>query len=164
MKRVIAMLLACSLILCVCPLIASANAPGPMENGAQAPVNPIVIGIFLIVSVLGIVLTIVLEWLVCRLFGIGKEHKKLIICTNLVTQIVLRILQLFIFALMPEGISFLAWSIIYLTVLELLVYLCEFLIYTWRIPEKTWKECLYYTVTANTISLFAGLLLLFVLL
>ena len=163
MKRCIAAAFALLLMLCVCALPVSANAPGPLEFGEPAPVNPLVIALFLVISVPGVALTVVVEWLICKPFGIGRQYKKLVVWTNLTTQIILRMLQLFTFPLRPNGMSASVWGVIYLTVLELFVYLSEFLIYNWRIRDVSWKKCLYYTVTANTASLIAGLLVLFIL-
>ena len=152
------------MLLCLCVLPVSANAPGPSEFGEPMPVNPLLYVVFLVFSAIGIVLTIVLEWLIGKPFGIGSQYKKLVIWTNLITQIILRILQIFTLSLQPNGMGALEWGVIYLTSLEFFVYLSEFLIYLWRMRDISWKKCLLYTVTGNTVSLIAGLFLLFIIL
>ena len=164
MKRCTAAAFALLLMLCVCALPVSANAPGPSEFGEPFPVNPLLIALFVVISVAGIVLTVVVEWLIGKYFGIGHQYKRLVVWTNVITQIVLRIFQLFTFSLLPSGMSVIAWGAIYLAVLEFFVYLAEFLVYNRRMRAVSWKKCLLYTVTANTASLLAGLLLLFILL
>ena len=164
MKRCAAAAFALLLMLCVCALPVSANAPGPLEFGEPFPANPIVIALFVVISAAGIVLTVTVEWLIYKLFRIGCQHKKLIVWTNIITQIILRILQLFTFSLMPKGMSVISWCAIYLLVLEFFVYLAEFLVYNRQMSDVSWKKCLLYTVTANTASLLAGLLLSFILL
>lgn len=164
MKRCVATISVLLLLLCVCALSVSANAPGSLEFGEPTLVNPVAVIGFFVISVFGVVLTVVVEWFVCKSFGIGRQHKKIIIWMNLITQIMLRILQLFTFSLQPNGMSAGDWCVIYLTILEFLVYLSEFLIYNWRMKDVSWKKCLLYTLTANTVSLIFGLLLLFILL
>ena len=163
MKRYVAVFILL-LVLCVCAAPVSANALGPSEFGKPFPVNPLLIALFVAISAACIVLTVIVEWLIGKSLGIGRQHKKLIIWTNVTIQIILRILQLFTFSLLPNGMSAVAWGAIYLTALVLFVYLSEFLIYNWRMRDVSWKKCLLYTVTANTASLFAGLLLLIILL
>lgn len=164
MKRCVAASLAVLLVLSVCTFPVSANAPGPLEFGEAFPANPLLIALFVVISVAGIALTVAVEWLICKLFRIGCQHKKLVVWTNIVTQIILRVLQLFTFSLMPKGMSAISWCAIYLLGLEFFIYLAEFLVYIWRMRDVPWKKCLLYTVSANTASLIAGLLLLFILL
>ena len=164
MKRIVAILLVLVLLLCVCALPISAKAPGPAEGGDPFPVNPVLIALLVVTCAAGVVLTVVVEWLIGKVFGIGRHHKKLVVWTNIATQIILRILQFFTFSLLPNGMSAVVWCSIYLPTLEFLVYLAEFLVYNRRMRDVSWKKCLLYTVTANTASLLVGLLLLFVLL
>ena len=164
MKRCVNAALALLVMLCVCALPVSANAPGPSEFGEPFPANPFLIVVLLIICGLGILLTVVVEWSIVKLFNLGYHYKKLIIWTNVISQIILRILQLSTFLLMPKSMTVIAWCSIYLPTLEILSYLAEFLVYIRRMRDVSWKKCLLYTVTANTASLLAGLLLLFILL
>jgi hypothetical protein len=164
MKRIVAMLLVLVLVLCVCPLPVSAQAPETSEGGEPFPVNPFLIVVFLIICGLGILLTVVVEWSIAKLFNLGYHYKKLIIWTNVISQIILRILQLSTFLLMPKSMTVIAWCSIYLPTLEILSYLAEFLVYIRRMRDVSWKRCLLYTITANTALLIVGILLLFILL
>lgn len=161
MRRLIAATLTWILILPICPVIASANAPGPAYPGEARYVKPVIVIVLLLISVFGTLFTMLVEWMLCKPFGIGNEYRRLVLGTNLVTQLLLRFLQLFTFALAPEGMSLFAWSAVYLAILEFLVYLAEFLVYIRKMRDISWIKCLLYTVSANTVSLLGGLILLF---
>ena len=164
MKRAFAMILAFSLILCICPLTVSANAPGPDIDG-NILISPQIAVLFILISMAGIAATIVVEWSVSKLYELQKEYGKLIIGTNLLSQIMMRILQLFLPGIMPLEIrSNFLWYPVSVLMLELLVMCCEFLVYNWKMRNVPWRECLHYTVAANVASALAGLLLILIVL
>ena len=164
MKRTLAVFFAFVLILCICPLPASANAPAPDMDG-NIPISPQIVAMFILISIAGIAVTIVVEWYISKLYELQKEYGKLIVGTNLLSQIVMRILQLFLPGIMPvEMRSNFLWYPVSVLVLELLIMCCEFLVYNWKMRNVPWSECLHYTVAANIASALAGLLLIFIVL
>lgn len=117
--------------------------------------------LFLIVGILGIALTCWLERLVSLPFGLKKDYGKLIVRTNIVSQMLMRAAQ-GLAAYAPLGRGSILPYVFLIILLEILVYLCEFLFYRRRMVTVSWKRCLLYTVTANTVSLLGGLALLYV--
>ena len=108
--------------------------------------------LYVLVSLAGLVLTCVCEWLVGAAFKLTAVHGKLIIIVNVVSQIVMRVLFVILYSMIPQY-----WLIMLL--LELLVYAGEFVAYryiAWYMPTRKW---LIYVLTANTASLIVGALL-----
>lgn len=117
--------------------------------------------IFLIIGIGGMVTTCVTEWLVALAFAGIKEYSRQIVITNIVSQLIMRIGQMLLLKLMFVFEIILVYLGMVL-ILEILVYLGEFLLYRRLIKGVSWKRCLAYTVCANTASLLAGFLLLFI--
>lgn len=117
--------------------------------------NTLAVILFLIISACGIALTCVTEWLVALLFDLAHSHGKLIVCTNIVSQLLMRVTQmLLLYILFLNDILFYAGMVF---VLEFVVYVCEFLFYRKKMWYISWKRCLLYTVCANTASALIGL-------
>lgn len=110
------------------------------------------IGIFLyvILSVIGVLLTVFLEWLTAAAFKLSKLYGRLVIGTNVVSQVCMRLLFVVLY-----GTLFYRYAIA-LVFLEIAVYLGEFLFYRKFMYGVSAKKCLLYTLTANTVSLILG--------
>lgn len=103
-----------------------------------------------------LVLTVILESLLAVPFRL-RMYSPLIRRTNVVSQVLMHACYILLY-------RFLFWKYTLATlVLEVLVYAGEFLFYRWKMADVSWKRCLLYTVTANTVSLLVGMLLLSIL-
>lgn len=112
----------------------------------------------LFLTLLGLVLTCFLEELAAWLFGLGKENRRLIRRTNLISKPLMRTLQRCVTAL-PLGYDS---SLPYLTAVilaEILTYLCEYLYYRHNMKNVSRTRCLLYTVSANAASALGSLVL-----
>lgn len=158
MKRLITVLL-CILSVLYLVVPAFANAPGPNLDGTHE-VSPFWIISLIIVYLIIVAVTCFVEWLVSIPFLLHYIHTRAIIVTNLVTQVVMHLLEYVTALLMPENIYFLEWYPVTVIVLEVFVYISEYLIYCKVRPGVSRKKLLLYTVCANTASLALGLLLL----
>lgn len=112
--------------------------------------------LYLFVSVLGVGLTIVLEWLVALFFRIHSEHSGLVTITNLITQVCMRVVYVLLYSTVFYHYT------LAVIVLEIGVYLSEWLIYRKFMYTVSERKCLLYTVAANTVSLVVGLGLMIV--
>lgn len=122
-----------------------------LEVSEQVSISAIVFFVFL--SLGGLALTLMVEYFASWPFKLDREFGKLILLTNLVSQLLMRLVDLFI-----RG--FIGFNYVYMVlILEVLVYAGEFLFYRKKMTGVSWKKCLLYTVTANTISLVLGLLM-----
>ena len=106
---------------------------------------------FLLLSVAGLVLTCLLEDWVALPFKLWKQYNELIFKTNLISQILMRLLHVMLYGWV---FAHYAWSVVFL---EMLVYFGEFLIYRWKMKDVSCTRVLWYTVAANTISLVIGI-------
>ena len=115
--------------------------------------------VFLIVGIGGITLTCFTEWLVALSFDGVRKYSRLTVIVNIVSQLIMRVGQMFLLKVMYVFDIVLVYLGMIL-LLEIMVYLCEFLLYRRLMKDVSWKRCLAYTVCANTASLISGLLLL----
>lgn len=115
--------------------------------------------LFLFIGVMGMVLTCAVECFVALFFDLICKRTGLILITNLISQLVMRIGQILLLWLLFtwERSAAHFWIVL---LLEIPVYACEFLVYKKYIREASWQRCLAYTVCANTASVLAGLLML----
>ena len=89
------------------------------------------------------------EVLVSLLFGFRGKRLLIILITNTCTQIIMRLLYLVLpFTYLIETI-----------ILEIMVYVTEFLIYKKCFKQEGVAKIVCYTVIANTLSLLLGILL-----
>lgn len=105
---------------------------------------------YLFVSILGTVFTCLSEWFIAGFFGLERDYGKLILATNAVSQIAMRLLALLLYGWLFKR---------YLTVtlfLEVVVFAGEFLFYSHKMWVMPRKKILLYTITANTVSLIYG--------
>jgi len=102
---------------------------------------------------LGLLLTCLVEWLVAVFMGL--ENRTVVVKVNRVSQILMHVLYIALY-------SVIFWRYtVALIVLELLVYVGEFVCYRfWLMRDIPVKKCLLFTVTANTASLILGMLFL----
>lgn len=117
----------------------------------RTEVSQFAVVVFVIFSLVGMAFTCVLEWGAAWPFGLDKKYSKLIFLTNVVSQAVMRLLDAVIQGLVR-------FDYIYMVLLlEILVYVGEFLFYRKKMMDVSWKRCLLYTVIANSLSLILGL-------
>ena len=115
--------------------------------------------LFLIISAAGLLLTCGVECFVALFFGFSRYYNKLILVTNLISQVVMRLGQILLLWLLLICELSMAYCWIVL-ILEIPVYACEFLVYKKHIWEASWQRCLLYTICANTASALLGLCML----
>ncbi len=123
--------------------------------------NMLAVIILTIIGLVGMIWTCVIERLVALLFDGIKKYIRLIVLTNMVSQFLMRsgqILLLWLLGRFGQAISY----FLLVFVLEVVVYLCEYLFYHKKMPDVPWRKCLEYTVCANTASAVSGLLLMFI--
>lgn len=113
--------------------------------------------LYVFISIVGVIITCLVERLTAWPFGLGKTYGLTIILTNVVSQIIMRVLYIFV------DMLFLRNYVLAMILLELLVYTFEYLFYRKRMKDMSWKRILAYTVTANTASLIIGYGLIFLL-
>lgn len=160
MKRLIIILLCILPVSCLI-VPAFANSPGPNIDGTY-DVNPVwIIALIIIYSII-VAFTCVVEWLVAKPFHLRDSYGKWIVLTNVVTQIVMHILELVSLPLCPDTVPVVVWYSVIVVLLEILVVMTEFLIYRRKFAGVTKKECLLYTLCANAASAIGGLLLLMI--
>ena len=106
--------------------------------------------IFVILSILGVVLTCFLEGMIGLGFGLRKQYRKLVLCTNILSQVLMRILHILLY-----GWVFVhyVWTVV---ILEILVYTGEFIFYCRKMKDVTASRVFWFTVTANTVSLLVS--------
>lgn len=108
--------------------------------------------LYIVISFFGLVLTCGVEWLVGLFFRITAANGGTILKTNVCSQIAMRILFLLLYSLIPQ-------YVLVMVLLEILVYIAEFLVYQKYMYGVSKVKCLWYVFTANTASLLLGLLL-----
>lgn len=164
MKKLVAILLMFSILLIFLPQTALANSPGPNLDGTREPTPG---GVALIISLYLIIIafTCFVEWLVCIPFKLHYVHTKTIILTNLITQVIMHILEWLLMAVLPlTAFDFIGWYVFTVTILEIIVIISEFLIYRKKILGLSTQSYLLYVLSANAASAFGGLLLLMIIL
>ena len=154
------LLMSCLIASMVIPVYA--NAPPRMEGeSATAMGSPsilhwdmpdvLILGFIVLAC---IVITCFCEWLVSLLFQLNRRNSRLVIWTNVISQILMWAAYILLCGILKlEHL----WVVV---ILEVLIYTGEFLFYRKKMHEVSWLKCLLYTVTANTASLLAGLLIL----
>lgn len=107
--------------------------------------------LYILLGIIGLIFTCWVEWLAALPFKLVRWYGSLIAMTNLVSQILMRVSFVVLYDLFY-------WNYyVALLVFEVLVYTGEFLFYRWRMRDVSWKKCLAYTVTANSVSLILGI-------
>jgi len=110
-----------------------------------------IIGIYILISLAGVVVTVFVEWLISHFFVSLLLYGKVIVWTNVITQLTMRILFVLLYSfLLP---NYLLWTLL----LEVAVYTAEYLVYCKRIPTAPKKTILTYVIVANTVTLLLGI-------
>lgn len=162
MKKVIPVLLLFILLFVFLPQVAFANSPGPNLDGTSNR-SPTWLFNVLVIYLLIVGFTCLIEWLVSIPFGMHKECAKLILITNIITQLVMHFLEYLFLMLTASTGGVLYWVTVPLFVvgLEIVVYVSEYFIYHNKmLGFPTWSILLY-TICANTASLVLGVLIIF---
>lgn len=107
---------------------------------------------YIIISLFGMAFTCGVEWGIGLLFRITAANGGTILKTNACSQTAMRILFLLLYSLIPQ-------YVLVMVLLEILVYIGEFLVYQKYMYGVSKTKCLWYVFTANTASLLLGLLL-----
>lgn len=113
--------------------------------------NPSAIVLFAAISIAGLFVNCILEWIVSLFFGLHRKYGWDILCVNGISQILMRTAFVLLY-----GPVFNRYSHTVI-VLEILVFVGEFLFYRKKMEDVSPGKCLAYTVTANAISLALGL-------
>ncbi len=108
--------------------------------------------LYVLISAVGLVLTCFVEWLIGVAFKLTKNHAKLIVVTNVVSQILMRVLFVILYSLIPQ-------YTLLTVLLEILVYTGEFIAYRFLAKDIPAGKWLQYVLAANTASVLAGMLL-----
>ena len=146
------LLAACLIASMVMPVYA--NAPPPAEGESVEVVG---LPAFLMLGFLvlcGMVITCFVEWLVSFVFCLHHRNNRLILWTNVVSQILMWLAYFLLSNLLTLD------RVLTIVILEILIYAGEFLFYRKKMHKVSWIKCLIYTVAANTASLLVGVLIL----
>ena len=117
----------------------------------QSEIDEVEVRFYLVLSMIGVLSTVALEWLFAFCFRTILLYSKCVFVTNLITQMSMRILFVLLYSLVWP--SYIFWTIL----LEILVYVSEYLIYRKFMFVVERKTILIFTIAANTITLFIGL-------
>ena len=98
-----------------------------------------------------IFLNMLLELLVASIFGL-YEYRRCIIWTNIASQLLMRIAYRLLRGLIPT-------YFVLTLILEVFVYIGEYLVYRRSFTDVSRRKCLAYTLTANTLTLVFGVAL-----
>jgi len=137
--------------------VVSANSPPDADPHNASVIILAILLLFLVPAVTSTALTCFAEWMVARFFKIDKSYSKLIIITNLVSQLAVCYLVFSISwlnTLLLQG-----FNVLYHLILGVPALICEYFVYRKKMIELTDKECLVYTVVANAVSIVLRVLL-----
>ena len=150
MKRRIGLL--CCYLLLLLPLITLtvfANSP-PSNTVEPGQITGMGLVLYLVLALGGLILTVIVESLATGMLRAYGDFTGLVIKTNILSQVVMHGMNMLLNPILDEQ------TLLLLIVLELLVYLMEFLIYKRKMRTVPVKMILIYTCVANTLSLLAG--------
>lgn len=160
MKKVTSVLLIFIMPFLLLPQVVNANSPGPNLDGS-IDTSPAWIIFQVLIYLLIIGFTCLVEWLVSIPFAMHRECAKIILVTNILTQIGMHLLEVVYLALTAVPAAFWLAFPAFIVILEIIVYATEFFIYYKKmLGFPTWSIILY-TICANTASLLLGLLIIF---
>ncbi len=160
MKSLVSCVLIVLIVMLCLPQVAYANSPGPSIDGSYDTSPALVIGI-VIIYCLVVGFTCLVEWLVSIPFKMHKECARIIIVTNILTQIGMHLLEFGYLAAAAVPAAFWVGLPLFIVMLEVIVYATEFFVYYKKmLGFPTW-QILLYTILANTTSLILGLLIIF---
>ena len=153
-RKLFIFLLTVAFLLPLLSLEVLANAPPEAElTGVVELPDSLGIALLILFSIPGIVVTIISEWMVAGIFGMQSGEQRMVRRVNLISQILMRIVFVFLNAVL--NLSYL----ISVVILEIAVYMLEYLVYRRWIKSFPAKKIVAYTITANTVSLLLGMLM-----
>ena len=153
-RKLFIFLLTVAFLLPLLSLEVLANAPPEAElTGVVELPDSLGIALLILFSIPGIVVTIISEWMVAGIFGMQSGEQRMVRRVNLISQILMRIVFVFLNAVL--NLSYLT-SVV---VLEIAVYMLEYLVYRRLIKSFSAKKIFAYTIAANTVSLLLGMLM-----
>ena len=123
---------------------------------ADAEHDGLAMVLYLMFSAAGLFLTCVVESLISACFGLYRWYGKLILLTNIVSQLLMRIGHVLLYGWVFVHFG---WLVVFL---ELAVYSGEYLWYCRRMKDMPKKRVLWFTVAANTASLALSIIPLFI--
>lgn len=106
---------------------------------------------YLLLSAVGLFFTCLTEWVIAVPFRLSRGYGRMIIFTNIVSQILMRTLYVLLYG--PLIRKYIVMTVL----LEVLVYVGEGLFYCLKIKDIPLKRVIAYTAAANTASLLVGL-------
>ena len=106
--------------------------------------------VFLLMSIVGIIVTCIVERHVAWPFGLGRNYGGTILATNILSQIAMRAASALLYGWVIKS------YIVNLILLESVVYAGEYLFYRKKMRDVSQKRVLFYVITANTASLLLG--------
>lgn len=109
------------------------------------------LGVYLAISLAGVVVTVLVEWLIAHCFTPLLLYLKVVLLTNLVTQLTMRILFVLLYSFLWQNYWF--WTLL----LEVAVYTAEYFTYRKYILTAPKKTILTYVIVANTVTLLLGI-------
>lgn len=120
----------------------------------ESDINTFGVTLYGILCVCGMVFTCLIEYLLSIPFRLRKTYGLRILLVNLASQIAMHITYILLYSIVFWRYGFMVF------LLELLVYSGEFFVYRKMMKDVSLARCLCYTITANTVSLVFGLLLI----
>lgn len=109
-----------------------------------------ILGIYILLAIFGVAVTVFVEWLIAHCFAPLFRHLKVVLLTNVLTQLTMRVLFVLLYSFLWQ--NYWVWTLL----LEVAVYTAEYFIYCKRIPTAPKKTILAYVVIANTVTLLLG--------
>lgn len=149
-RRVFLLLLSVAILMPIVVMTVSANSPPPNTAGPQ-PYNGIQLLRYILLSLGGLILTVIVESVAAYILLPHTDYIGLVIVTNICSQIIMHSINLCLNQLLYR------YEFLLLVILELFVYVMEFLVYKQKMRSVPVKKVLIYTCVANTLSLAAGI-------
>ncbi len=163
MKRLVAILLALCLVFVIIPQLAFASSPDT-DPGEYYEGRPFPVLSLLIIYVLMIVPIILIKWLISIPFQMHRECAKVILLTNLITQIGMRLLELVLIACVFSPVTYpliWLWLPVIITAFSIIECVIEFFIYRNKMLGFFTGKILLYVICANLASIVLQMLIIF---
>lgn len=110
------------------------------------------LAIYVVISVFALIVTCFTEWLVAKLFRLTPKYGKLVVKTNVVSEVIMRCAHVLLYS-----VVFWRWSY-GAVVLNFVVIAGEYAFYKAKMKDISGKKCFAYTVCANLVSIVGVLL------
>lgn len=122
-----------------------------VPNHSNVELSLMVLGIYILLAILGVAVTVFVEWLIAHCFTPLLLYLKVVLLTNLVTQLTMRVLFVLLYSFLWQNYWF--WTLL----LEVAVYTAEYFTYRKYILTAPKKTILTYVIVANTVTLLLGI-------